>query len=98
MKRKGQKGKGKLYARVTEELVADLKGQFGVDAVVFSGIHRGRVSIQLGDSEIAQAILFSGEDIITNKKVAILIAEETFVDGVQEKVLESLQPGSKNIQ
>ena len=35
MKRKERKGKGKLFARNTKELIAELKKQLGVDAVVF---------------------------------------------------------------
>lgn len=98
MKRKGQKNKGKLFEKETKELVADLKKQLGVEAVVFSFCHVGNVSIQSGEKEIAKTVLFSGEDIITNKKVAILIAEDTFLEGFQEKLLESIHPANKSVQ
>ena len=48
MKRKERKGKEKLFARNTKELIAELKKQLGVDAVVFSAQHRGSVQITLG--------------------------------------------------
>lgn len=98
MKRKGQKNKGKLFEKETKELVADLKKQLGVEAVVFSFCHVGSVSIQSGEKEIAKTVLFSGEDIITNKKVAILIAEDTFLEGFQKKLLESIHPANKSVQ
>lgn len=99
MKRKESKDKSKkLMARDIKELVSTLKKQLGVEAVVFSGEHRGHVAIKLFDQEIGNTILFAGEDILTEKSVAILIAEDTFVKGIQEKVLESIQPGNKSIQ
>lgn len=71
MKRKERKGKGKLFARNTKELIAELKKQLGVDAVVFSAEHRGSVQITLGDEEVGKTILFSGEDILTDNMVAL---------------------------
>lgn len=98
MKRKERKGKEKLFARNTKELIVELQKQLGVDAVVFSAEHRGSVQITLEGEEVGKTILFSGEDILTDKRVAILIAEDIFLEGFKEKFLESLQTTNKSLQ
>lgn len=88
----------KLTAQTCDDLFAQIKKKLNVQSIVYSDHLRGTILIQILEKDAGDTLLFTGEDVLSGKKVAILIEQAAIQELLKENSMAATTPATECIQ